>query len=94
MITRRQAEDQAERCFHNHLRAYAATIVTLAVLRSQSFPFVAMGWGLGVLAHGTFLHAIPASREMLLRKAAAKMEDRRVQESKRSNERALAEQTA
>jgi len=77
MITRREAEDQAERCFHYHVGAYAATVAAMAALNSRSFPLVAGVWGVALLIHGTLLHAIPEGREMLLRNTAALMEDHR-----------------
>ena len=79
MIPRREAEDQAQRCLNYHVGAYALTVATLAVLNARSFRGVAGAWGLGVVLHGVLLHAIPETRELILRTTAAGMESRRAE---------------
>jgi hypothetical protein len=75
MITRREAENQAERCLWYHIGAYVGTVMAVAAFDRPALRYVATGWGLGLLAHAALLHGFPESREMLLRTTASLMED-------------------
>lgn len=79
MITRREAENQAERCLWYHVGAYVGTMFAVAAFDRPVLSWVATGWGLGVLAHAAILHGFPESREMLLRTSASLMEDRHIE---------------
>lgn len=77
MITRREAETQADRCLEYHAAIAAGIIGLSAVLDRRAFPWVAASLGAGVVLHATCLFAIPKTRESLLRTTASLMEDRR-----------------
>lgn len=76
MITRKEAEQQAEQCFAYHAGAYGLTVLGLAVMGHRSTAAVAGVWGLGVLAHGVSLYGTSEGREWILRETAAGMENR------------------
>jgi hypothetical protein len=75
MITRGEAETQAERCLEYHAGIAAGIIGLCAVIDRRAFPWVAASLGAGVALHATCLFAIPKTRESLLRTTASLMED-------------------
>jgi len=77
VITRREAETQAERCFEYHAALAAGIIGVAAVFDRRTFPWVAGSLGAGLGLHALCLFGIPATRESLLRTTASLMEDRR-----------------
>lgn len=77
MITRREAENQTDRCFMYHVGAFAGVVAVLAAVDRRVLPWVAGVCGMGVALHGVLLYACPDTREMLLRTTASLMEDRR-----------------
>jgi hypothetical protein len=77
MITRREAEQQAEDCFVYHLGAYVLTMAALTLFGGRSSRWIGGAWGTGVLLHGLALYASSPAREMLLRTTAEVMENRR-----------------
>lgn len=77
MITRREAETQAERCFEYHAAIAAGIVGVIALLDRRSFPWVAGSLAAGLALHATCLFGIPSTRESLLRTTASLMEDRR-----------------
>lgn len=77
MITRREAEVQAERCFEYHAAMAAGIIGVAAMIDRRSFPWVAGSLGAGIAVHAACLFGIPSTRESILRTTASLMEDHR-----------------
>jgi hypothetical protein len=79
MITRREAVDQADRCFQYHVGTYILGVAALAAVggHTKSLSWFASTWGFVVLAHGALLYANAATREQILMRTAAVMEQRR-----------------
>lgn len=76
MITRHQAEEQANACLMYHAGAFALTTLGLALGGSRTTSAVTSLWGLGVAVHALMLYAVPDAREQILKWTAAGMEDR------------------
>lgn len=77
MITRRDAENQATRCFEYNAAAFAAIVATVGLLKPRALPAMAASLGAGLALHAVCLFAIPTTRESLLRTTASLMEDHR-----------------
>lgn len=90
MITRKEAEQQADQCFMYHVGSFVGVVALMGFLDRRDLPWVAGIWGLGVAAHAAALYACPDSREMLLRTTAGMMEDFRSSHEKHEPQRALA----
>lgn len=82
MIPRREAENQADRCFMYHVGCYAGALAALLAFDRRDLPWVAGAWGAGLALHGAMLYACPDAREMLVRTTASMMEDRRAAQEK------------
>lgn len=76
MITRHQAEEQANACLMYNAGAFVLTAIGLALSGSRVASAVTTVWGLGVALHATMLYAVPDTREQILMWTAAGMEER------------------
>lgn len=76
MITRQQAQDQANDCFLYHAGAFIATAAGLALTRNRSATQISTIWAMALATHAVLLYALPRSRERILMWTAAGMEDR------------------
>jgi len=76
MVTRQQAEQQADTCFLYHAGAFIITTVALSMSGSRAAAVLGGTWGLAVLGHAAALYGIPESREKILMWTASGMEER------------------
>lgn len=82
MVTREQAEQRVLLKFWLHFATYVAVVSGLAALNYTRQPeklwflWVAGGWGSGVLLHAACAFFLPAKRELMIERTAARMERR------------------
>ena len=73
MITRRQAENQANACFMYNAGGFILSTIGAALCGSRSAGTLTGLWGCGVAAHAIMLYGIPDAREKILMWTAAGM---------------------
>lgn len=76
MITRQQAEDQANACFMYNAGGFLLAAVGAALCGSRSTISLTSLWGFGVVVHAVMLYGVPDAREKILMWTAAGMENR------------------
>ena len=82
MTTHEAAEKRVRRGFWIHALVYVLVVTGLAIMNVMRNPdklwviWVAAGWGVGLLAHGSALYLIPGGRERMIRRTADRMQRR------------------
>ena len=77
MITRHEAENQANACLAYNAGGFVVSAIGLALSGSRAAVPVTSICGIGVALHALLLYGVPETRETILRWTASGMEDRR-----------------
>ena len=76
MITRQEAQNQANACFIYNAGGFLLAAVASALYGSRSANALTGLWGFGVAAHAIMLYGVPEAREKILMWTAAGIEER------------------